>query len=258
MSRARHDETHPVRWFGLTFGGGVLQPPVAPGWRRLVATRSGACLARAAGLVAAVTPATGLFIDDGVSVELFAREQVQLRMLYLRRSWCGRPDAAARAVAVTPLLRALVERAVDRGVAFDAREPRERHLIDVVLDEVDALAGAPFGLAFPSDRRALRAAECCLAAPDVPQPAQRLAAVAGTSARTLERLFSAETGLSVGRWQRRLRLLAAGRALAASASVTDIAYDAGYGSPSAFIAAFRRAFGTTPGAMRIAASRTTP
>jgi AraC-like DNA-binding protein len=257
MSRPRHDETHPVRWFGLTFGGGALQPPVAPGWRRLATTSAGACLARAAGLLATVTPATGVFLDDGVPVELHAREPVELRLLYLRTSRCAAPAARTQAVTVTPLLRALIERAVNHGVAFDVRETRWRHLIDVILDEIDALAGAPFALPVPSEPRALRAAEHCLAALEAPCSLRRLAAVAGTSERTLERLFAEQTGCGVARWQRRARLLAAGRALAAGTSVTEAAYDAGYASPSAFIAAFRRAFGTTPGALRAASFRTT-
>ena len=256
MSRPRHDDTHPVRWFGLTFGGAALVPACPPGWRRLVTTRTGACLARAAGLLATVTPANGVFLDDGVPLELHAQEPVDLRMLYVRTSRCRSHGSPALAVRVTPLLRALIERAVDRGIAFDAGEPRERHLIDVVADEIESLVREPFALQLPSDPRALRAAEHCLAALDAPHTPERLAAVAGTSARTLERLFAAETGCSVGRWQRRIRLLAADRALARNSSVTDAAYDAGYSSPSAFIAAFRRAFGTTPGTVRAAAAHT--
>jgi AraC-like DNA-binding protein len=103
----------------------------------------------------------------------------------------------------------------------------------------------------PTDIRALRAAEACLAALEAPSPSvAHLAIAASTSARTLERLFAAQTGCSLGRWQRRFRLLAAERALASGASVTDAAYDTGYASPSAFIAAYRRAFGTTPGRAR--------
>ena len=112
---------------------------------------------------------------------------------------------------------------------------------DDLFDEIASLEATPFALPMPTDIRALRAAEQSLAALDAPPPSvPQLAASAATSARTLERLFVAQTGSSLGRWQRRFRLLAAERALAAGASVTEAAYDAGYASPSAFIAAFRR------------------
>ncbi len=47
-------------------------------------------------------------------------------------------------------------------------------------------------------------------------------------------------------WRQRARLLRALVALAGAMPVTAVAFDAGYDSPSAFIAAFKREFGTTP------------
>jgi AraC-like DNA-binding protein len=255
LSRSRHDDCHPVRWFGLTFRGTTLTPPASPGWSRLVATRSGACLARAAGLLTAVTPEHGIYAADGVPVELHAAESVDVRILYLHAERAATPAAPARAIVVAPLLRELVERMVDSG-ALDTNEPADAHLIDVIFDEIAALESTPFALPMPTDARALRAAEQCLAALDTPAPpVPQLAAAAETSTRTLERLFATQTGCSLGRWQRRFRLLAAERALAAGSSVTDAAYDAGYGSPSAFIAAYRRTFGTTPGRSRVSTTR---
>ena len=43
-----------------------------------------------------------------------------------------------------------------------------------------------------------------------------------------------------------MRLLAALERLATGVSVTNVALDLGYDSPSAFIAMFRRALGSTP------------
>jgi AraC-like DNA-binding protein len=68
----------------------------------------------------------------------------------------------------------------------------------------------------------------------------------GTSRRTMERLFRAETGMSLGQWQRRQTLLHALRRLAASENVTGVAGELGYNSASAFIAMFRRELGQTP------------
>jgi AraC-like DNA-binding protein len=239
-----------VRWFGLTFRATTLTPPATAGWSRIVATRAGACLARAAGMLTAITPEHGIYAADGVAVELHAAESVEVRILYVHAERSAVPGAPARAIVVAPLLRELVERTVDRG-ALDANEPGDAHLIDVIFDEIAALESTPFFLPMPTDVRALRAAEECLATLDAPPPpVAQLAAAAATSARTLERLFAAQTGCSLGRWQRRFRLLAAERALASGASVTDAAYDAGYAAPSAFIAAYRRAFGTTPGRSR--------
>lgn len=70
---------------------------------------------------------------------------------------------------------------------------------------------------------------------------------AGGSKRTLERLFGDETGLSLGRWRQRMRLIESLRLLAEGLSVTRVALEVGYRSPSAYVSAFRRELGTTPG-----------
>jgi AraC-like DNA-binding protein len=69
----------------------------------------------------------------------------------------------------------------------------------------------------------------------------------GASLRTIERLFQVETGMTFGRWRQQLRLVEALRLLAVGEPVTSVALDVGYESPSAFVSAFRRTFGVTPG-----------
>ncbi|MBL8114640.1 MAG: helix-turn-helix domain-containing protein, partial [Acidobacteria bacterium] len=56
-----------------------------------------------------------------------------------------------------------------------------------------------------------------------------------------------ETGLTLEAWRLRARLLRAVEHLAGGRAVTAVAIDVGYESPSAFIAAFRRELGETPG-----------
>ncbi|MFX3311484.1 helix-turn-helix domain-containing protein, partial [Klebsiella pneumoniae] len=73
----------------------------------------------------------------------------------------------------------------------------------------------------------------------------------GMSSRTLTRRFRAETGFSFNEWRQRIRLLRALELLAAGKPVTAIALDLGYDNVSAFIALFRRMFGTTPGRYKI-------
>ena len=79
-----------------------------------------------------------------------------------------------------------------------------------------------------------------------PRPLDRIAQGVGASKRTLERIFRAETGVTFGQWRKQLRLLEALRQLAAGEPVTNVALRVGYESPSAFIAMFRNALGTTP------------
>jgi AraC-like DNA-binding protein len=71
----------------------------------------------------------------------------------------------------------------------------------------------------------------------------------GASERPLARAFAAEAGVPFGRWRTLLRLQAALSMLAAGEPVSRVAGRVGYDTPSAFVAAFRRETGQTPGAL---------
>ena len=60
------------------------------------------------------------------------------------------------------------------------------------------------------------------------------------------RLFHRETGQSFSAWRQSVRLLEALARLGAGESVTSVALDVGYDSPSAFTAMFRRELGAAP------------
>ncbi|WP_242885131.1 helix-turn-helix transcriptional regulator [Actinomadura litoris] len=124
----------------------------------------------------------------------------------------------------------------------DARDRAEAVLCDLV-EPVDA---GPVPLPLPSDGRARHVAEALLADPSDGRTLDAWGRDAGASGRTLARLFLAETGMSFGRWRTQARLRAALRLLAEGLPVAAVAGRVGYGTPSAFVAVFRRAFGMSP------------
>lgn len=77
-----------------------------------------------------------------------------------------------------------------------------------------------------------------------------LGRVVGASERTLSRLFRRDTAMTFPQWRAQLRLQHAMLLLAAGSTVTGAATASGYTNTSAFIAAFRDAFGVTPAAYR--------
>lgn len=68
-----------------------------------------------------------------------------------------------------------------------------------------------------------------------------------TSVKTLQRDFEYEFGMSYTQWRTRLRLQAARVLLKKPRPVTQVAHQVGYASPSAFIQAFSKEYGHTPG-----------
>ena len=100
-------------------------------------------------------------------------------------------------------------------------------------------------------RRLNRALDLVVRRIDRPYTVEELAAAAAFSRFHFQRMFRAMTGESVTELVRRLRLeRAAYRLRCGSASVTEVALDAGYDSAEAFSRAFRRGCGLSPSRYR--------
>ena len=171
---------------------------------------------------------------------------VAMRTLYLSPALAPFGPKECTVLNVAPLLRELVLHAVERA-PLHADRPREARIIELILDQLEALPAAPLAVPAPRDPRAHRAAEWLRHNPADGASLERIARRAGASKRTLERLFQRETGMSFGAWRQQLRLMQALELLAAGEPVTSVALAVGYESTSAFIARFREVLGTTPG-----------
>jgi AraC-like DNA-binding protein len=189
-------------------------------------------------------PGLAVWIPAGMQHRVRAVTDSRFATLYVRPEAAG-PERGCRVVEVTPLLRALIQRAVGlpERIAPDGPEAR---LLEVVRDELAKLRQAPLHLPLPRDPRALAVAEALIADPADDRDADAWGRLAGASGRTLARLFHDETGMGFAAWRQRRRLLAALERLAAGEPVTTVALDLGYASPSAFTAMFRRALGQAP------------
>jgi transcriptional regulator GlxA family with amidase domain len=79
-----------------------------------------------------------------------------------------------------------------------------------------------------------------------PHSLATLAHAARITKRTAERLFRSEMNMSFIEWRQQLRLSTGLEKLANGEKVTNVAFDVGYSSVSAFIKIFKNALGTTP------------
>ena len=192
-----------------------------------------------------VPPARAVWVPAGTEHWIAARGPLAMRTLYIEADAAPDLPGACRVVAVTPLLRELIQAAMGLTQAYPPGGPEAR-LMAVILDQIRTLPAAPLYLPMPSERRIKPMAE---ALRDDPADGRRLcewAKAVGASERTLARLFVDQTGLSAGAWRQQARLLKALELLAGGRAVTAVALDVGYDSPSAFIAMFRRTLGVSP------------
>jgi len=220
-------------------------PPHSHDWHQLIYASEGVMWVHTALGDWVVPPNRAVWVPAGVEHSIDMAGQVLIQTIYLSTSISSQLPDRCCAVNVSPLLRELVRHTVAMGM-LDRKVPAEARLIAFLIDQLSALPTIPLQLPLPSDERAGRAAAWLRSHPDEPGLIKQVAKRVGTSARTLERLFQRETGMTFGKWRQQLRLLHALRLLAAGRAVTAVALDVGYDSASAFIAMFRRTLGTTP------------
>jgi AraC-like DNA-binding protein len=192
-----------------------------------------------------VPPERAVWVPAFVTHSIRMTGAVQLRTLYVDSTIAPIEGRHCCVVQVSQLLRACIARFFDLSESWPEDGPDAR-VVSVLLDEIRSAPTAPLHLPTPSDPRALRVAEAFLAQPSDRRSIGEWARFAGASERTLERVFVGELGMTLGRWQQQARLLRALEVLASGHSVTEAALEVGFETPSAFIAMFRRAMGTTP------------
>ena len=241
----RSDNPRPVVTLANDYPAGYEIAPHRHARAQLVYAAQGVMTVTVAAGSWVVPPQRAVWMPAGTEHAVRVDRAISMRSLFIRPDAAPRLPQACRVVNVSPLLRALILRAMSIPPLYDEAGPDGR-ILRVILDELRALPSAPLHLPRARDRRLARVTEALRADPADARSLDAWARGAGASPRTLARLFAKETGLTFRAWRQRARLLHALVELAARKPVTSVAFEAGYDSPSAFIAAFKREFGTTP------------
>lgn len=98
----------------------------------------------------------------------------------------------------------------------------------------------------PGDERVRALVQAVLADPGDPRTAQELFVAHGLHERTVLRVFTSDIGMSFGRWRTGVRMTLAARLIVDGTPIGAAAHRCGYATTSAFSAAFKDRFGTTP------------
>ena len=193
-----------------------------------------------------VPPLRAVWIPAQLSHQILASGRVSMRTLYFQPDIdTGLPERCC-VVSVTPLLRELVLHAMDIPPVYALNGPDAR-LMNVILDQIQAMDIAPLELPIPKDPRLKKIYEHLAARPEDNRTVEDWGKMVGATGRTLARHFRRETGMAFGQWRQQVRILEALKRLAMHEPVTTVAIELGYESPSAFISMFKKVLGKTPG-----------
>jgi len=234
-----------VRSLAITLRQGATLPAHRHPWGQLLFARSGVMRVVTSDGVW-LTPATkAIWVPAGLEHRIDIRGEVAMRTLYIAPERAEALAQAAATVQVEPFLRELILHIVHLGM-LNPLHPEQDRIASVLIDRLRVARHEDLHLPLPRDPRALVVADRLRDTPDQSDLAA-LAKDSGASLRTLQRVFSRETGLTLEAWRQKARLIHAVAGLVSGVTVTTAAFNSGYQSVGAFISAFTRHFGVTPG-----------
>ncbi|MCF8069881.1 MAG: helix-turn-helix transcriptional regulator [Desulfobacterales bacterium] len=193
-----------------------------------------------------VPPGRAVWIPMLKRHEIHAFGRLSMRTVYIKsESVSGLPRECC-VVSVTQLMKELILHAITLPCLYDLKGPDAR-VMQVILDQIKTLSVTPLDLCIPKDLRLNKIYRIFNQNPADNRSLEEWGKHVGACSRTLTRLFQEETAMSFRQWRRQFRILEALKRLGRQESVTNIALELGYDSPSAFISMFKKTLGKTPG-----------
>ncbi|MER5674260.1 helix-turn-helix domain-containing protein [Pseudonocardia alni] len=204
---------------------------------------SGGVRVRAGDLVRTAVPGSGVWIPAGVRHAVSAPAGTTFLVGYVDRDRRATVPVGLTGFPTPPLTTALAEHLLSPVLDAPVRARAEEVLCDQLVGGPTVLPDLPM----PRSAPVRLVATTLLGTPQDRRTLEQWGFVVGVSARTLTRRFTEETGLGFESWRRRCRVLSALPMLTGARPVRAVAHRVGYRSEAAFVAAFRRETGTTPG-----------
>ena len=247
----RYDQgTFPVSGRSADYPSGQSWPMHSHPTAQLIHAVRGVMVVTTASGSWTVPPTRGVWVPAGTRHTMRTVGEVHLRTLYIRSEVDDKGDrlpAECQVVAISPLLRELILAALE-VIPPCAPDSRDARLMALLLDEVGVLPCLPLRLLYPSDPLLIRICHALGEQPGDRRTLSDWAAELAVDARTIQRRFARQTGMTFGQWRQQARLCCALEQLAAGEKIVDVAQTLGYDSPSAFATMFRRQFGSVPSA----------
>jgi AraC-like DNA-binding protein len=194
-----------------------------------------------------VPPQCGVWLPAQASHEMQMSGQVRMlnAFVHVHGEQAGRLPPHCHVLSTSPLLRSLMSEAVQQPALY-APGTRAARIMALLVDEIAAMQPLALNAPLPNDARLAALCRAILVAPSVSLCVDEAASRVGLSRRSFTRLFRNQLGVSFGAWREQACLLSAIARFAQGDSITRVAFDLGYSSPSAFSSMFKRVVGMAP------------
>jgi AraC-like DNA-binding protein len=219
----------------------------------LLAASRGALRLEVDGTTWSLPPARAALIRAGVAIQVTIPQPVTTASVLFHTTFAPSPAAMLAVFDLTPLVRALITECSRWGDEDATLDGYAQAMFRALAEAAWELAKQPSPACMPAGRSPEVRRAIALTAERLTED-PRLVDIAneiGLASRSLARRFEQELGMTWRAALRRLRILRAIEQLAGTdRPVTQIAFDVGYASLSAFESAFSDLIGQSPSAYR--------
>lgn len=219
-------------------------------WGEFIYSFSGVLEVEIQGVTLIAPPHHALWLPPHIAHTGINWHEATYGSVYISPEFCVKLPEAYCAIAVTPLLRSVLEYLKQQQTETFRSEEFKRLLL-VLVDQISVAEHTGNYLPTRSDDPSLELIfKIFEKGPNLDLSLADLSEKIGMSERTLARRFQSKVGMSFGEWRQRFRIVKAASLLRAGLKIEAIASELGYGSASSFIAMFRKMTGITPSGFR--------
>ncbi len=214
-------------------------------WGQFVYASKGVMLVETPQHCYIVPPEQGVWLLPHVDHAVRSLTHVSLTSFYIATQMHIHMPKDNGVLDISPFLKMLINEARYFSDDYTWEDTQGLHL-RLILHTLSKAPSAVFQLPFPSDKRLITMLDAIQQTPSNNNSLEQWGTIVGASSRTLSRLFKKETGLNYSEWRQRLTIQIAIGKLAEGITITNVAHELGYGSPSAFTSMFKEKTGMTP------------
>lgn len=194
-----------------------------------------------------VLPQRALWVPPAQDHAIEVLSATELRTVYFNADLVAQcPEFSHRFDVHALEASALVKQLVLSLFEPNYKSTTQQHMVKLLLHTLGEAVCAPTYLPLPRDRGLRSVVRPLLERHQWQRTVDHLAADMAQSTRTFTRHFTADVGMSFRAWRQQARLLASLNMLAADIPIKAIATQLCFSSSSAYVSAFREAFGRPP------------
>lgn len=215
-------------------------------WYQLMYASSGVLNVEYQNQIMLVPPQKAVWLPPNCNHRVRVPVGAHFHSVYFRPDVVTELGSESKVLSITPLVRELIL-SVGEMTQFDqVLDDKGLRLTKVLIDQLSLQADSALSLLMPSDKRLSKLVSHIIQTPSDSTSIEGWALRLGLSSRTISRIFNREVGMGFKEWRQKVRLLAAINLLEQGLSVTQVALEIGYQSPSAFTHAFKQVFDIAP------------